>query len=74
MADYLKKNKIDKVSFDRSGYKYHGKVKALADSERKRSKNIMAVEEKKSDYIEKLVAVNRTAKVVKVEDNLDLPH
>ncbi len=34
MADYLKKNKIDKVSFDRSGYKYHGKVKALADSMR----------------------------------------
>ena len=25
----------------------------------------MAVEERKSDYIEKLVAVNRTAKVVK---------
>ena len=34
MADYLKKNKIESVSFDRSGYKYHGKVKALADSMR----------------------------------------
>ena len=34
MADYLKKNKIEHVSFDRSGYKYHGKVKALADSMR----------------------------------------
>ena len=34
MADYLKKNKIERVSFDRSGYKYHGKVKALADSMR----------------------------------------
>ena len=34
MADYLKKKKIDRVSFDRSGYKYHGKVKALADSMR----------------------------------------
>ena len=34
MADYLKKNKIERVSFDRSGYKYHGKIKALADSMR----------------------------------------
>ena len=34
MADYLKKNKIERVSFDRSGYKYHGKVQALADSMR----------------------------------------
>ena len=30
----IKKNKIERVSFDRSGYKYHGKVKALADSMR----------------------------------------
>lgn len=27
----LKKLKIDKIVFDRSGYKYHGRVKALAD-------------------------------------------
>ena len=26
------KKKIKKVAFDRSGYKYHGKIKALADS------------------------------------------
>ncbi|WP_343192532.1 50S ribosomal protein L18 [Buchnera aphidicola (Taiwanaphis decaspermi)] len=30
----LKKN-IKKISFDRSGFKYHGRVKALADSARK---------------------------------------
>jgi len=27
--------KIDKIVFDRSGYKYHGKIKALADGARK---------------------------------------
>ena len=32
MADFIKKEKIKKVAFDRSGYKYHGKIKALADS------------------------------------------
>lgn len=32
MADFIKKEKIEKVAFDRSGYKYHGKIKALADS------------------------------------------
>ncbi|MFW5724531.1 MAG: 50S ribosomal protein L18, partial [Halochromatium sp.] len=25
---------VEKVSFDRSGFKYHGRVKALADSAR----------------------------------------
>tara|TARA_Y100000741_G_scaffold193910_1_gene147493 strand:+ start:80 stop:448 length:369 start_codon:yes stop_codon:yes gene_type:complete len=34
MADFLKKKKIENVAFDRSGYKYHGKIKALADSMR----------------------------------------
>tara|TARA_B110000008_G_C16917124_1_gene543148 strand:- start:833 stop:1198 length:366 start_codon:yes stop_codon:yes gene_type:complete len=32
MAEFIKKEKIDKVAFDRSGYKYHGKIKAVADS------------------------------------------
>ena len=34
MADYIKKEKIEKVAFDRSGYKYHGRVKALAEAAR----------------------------------------
>ena len=35
MADYIKKAKITNVAFDRSGYRYHGRVKALAESARK---------------------------------------
>ena len=34
MADYIKKEQIGKIAFDRSGYRYHGKIKALADSMR----------------------------------------
>ena len=30
----LKSGKIDKIVFDRNGYKYHGRVKALADAVR----------------------------------------
>ncbi|OHD56758.1 MAG: 50S ribosomal protein L18 [Spirochaetes bacterium GWF1_49_6] len=32
IAKKLKSKKIDKVVFDRNGYQYHGKIKALADS------------------------------------------
>lgn len=28
------KGKVDKLAFDRSGFKYHGRIKALADSAR----------------------------------------
>ena len=28
------KGKVDKIAFDRSGFKYHGRIKALADSAR----------------------------------------
>lgn len=34
VATAAKKKKIDKIVFDRSGCKYHGKVKALADGMR----------------------------------------
>ena len=34
IAEKAKKVGIDKVAFDRSGHKYHGRVKALADAAR----------------------------------------
>ena len=34
VAERALENGINKVVFDRSGYKYHGRVKALADSAR----------------------------------------
>lgn len=34
LADRAKKAGIKKVAFDRSGFKYHGRVKALADAAR----------------------------------------
>ena len=35
LAVKMKKNKIDKIVFDRNGYLYHGRIKALAESLRK---------------------------------------
>ena len=34
VAERALENGIKKVVFDRSGYKYHGRIKALADSAR----------------------------------------
>jgi len=34
-ADQLKKKSVQKISFDRGGYLYHGRVKALAEAIRK---------------------------------------
>ena len=34
VAERAQENGIKKVVFDRSGYKYHGRIKALADSAR----------------------------------------
>lgn len=34
LAEKANKNKITKVVFDRGGYKYHGRVKAVADGAR----------------------------------------
>ena len=34
LASKAKKHKINKVRFDRAGYRYHGRVKAVADGAR----------------------------------------
>ena len=34
LGDKLKKDKINNIVFDRNGYKYHGRVKALAEAVR----------------------------------------
>jgi len=36
IAQKCEKLKISKIVFDRSGYKYHGKIKALAEGARKK--------------------------------------
>jgi large subunit ribosomal protein L18 len=34
VADFLNKNKIETISFNRNGYLYHGRVKAVAEKMR----------------------------------------
>jgi large subunit ribosomal protein L18 len=36
VAELALKKKVKKISFDRGNYKYHGKVKALADAAREK--------------------------------------
>ena len=76
VAERAKAAGVAKVAFDRSGFKYHGRVKALADAAREGGLEflVMANHEQRRDnrddsrdegYIEKLVQVNRVAKTVK---------
>ena len=39
IADKIKENKIKKIIYDRNGYIYHGRVKALAEAIRKKGIN-----------------------------------
>ena len=39
LAERAKKAGIDNVAFDRSGFKYHGRIKALADAAREQGMN-----------------------------------
>tara|TARA_B110000014_G_C19750703_1_gene391187 strand:- start:236 stop:604 length:369 start_codon:yes stop_codon:yes gene_type:complete len=39
LAEKIKKSKIEKIIYDRNGYKYHGRVKALAEAIREKGIN-----------------------------------
>ena len=39
LAEKIKTNKIKKIIYDRNGYKYHGRVKAVADAIREKGIN-----------------------------------
>ena len=39
IAEKINKNKISKIIYDRNGYMYHGRVKALADAIREKGVN-----------------------------------
>ena len=39
LADKIQDNKIEKIIYDRNGYQYHGRVKALADAMREKGVN-----------------------------------
>jgi large subunit ribosomal protein L18 len=39
IADKLKRDGIERVSFDRNGFRYHGRVKAVADAAREAGLN-----------------------------------
>ena len=39
LAKKIKNKKIDKIIYDRNGYRYHGRVKALAEAIREKGIN-----------------------------------
>jgi len=39
LAKKIKTNKITKIVYDRNGYKYHGRIKAVADAIREEGVN-----------------------------------
>ena len=73
VAERAKAKGIDTVVFDRGGYVYHGRVKALAEGARegglqfegRRKREMDRFEREPSEFTEKLVALNRVSKTVK---------
>ena len=67
LAAAAKKAGVEAVVFDRAGYLYHGRVKALAEGAREGgSEVLMAVDIAESRELkERVVEINRVAKVVK---------
>ena len=43
IADKAKSVGVDRVAFDRSGFRYHGRVKALADAAREQGLNLSLI-------------------------------
>ena len=73
VAERAKAKGIETVVFDRGGYLYHGRVKALAEGARegglkfygRRNDQMPRFEREQSEYIEKVVSLNRVSKTVK---------
>ena len=68
LADRAKKAGYESVVFDRAGYLYHGRVKALADGAREGGLKFVSAErvfQETRELKERVVEINRVAKVVK---------
>ena len=70
IARLAKEKSIEKVVFDRNGYLYHGKIKAVADGAREGGlefspgEDSTVIDQKELGIIEKIVSLNRVAIVV----------
>ena len=64
IAERSVKKGVKEVYFDRGKYKYHGRIKLLAETAKKRRFEILIMSQSQ-EIKEKLVAINRITKVVK---------
>ena len=67
LADRAKKAGYQSVVFDRAGYLYHGRVKALAEGAREGRTEVLSMSDfsETRELKERVVEINRVAKVVK---------